>query len=108
MIQDERPRRRTIQSHFAALRLCVQVLAREHQSMRAPDCLMTFAHFAVSVLMWDANWLRVLPTATRPSAVSRSFISGLCMTAAICALSALSMSSVVPAGARTPYHWLDS
>src|SRR5882672_3005928 len=78
------------------------------QSTRAPDCLMTCAHFVISDLMYAANCSRVLPTATMPSPLRRCLVSGTCMIFATWALRTFSTSAGVPAGASTPYHWLDS
>src|SRR5258706_5021641 len=69
-----------------------------NQSIRAPDCLMTFAHFTSSDLIYAANCSREFPTGTRPSSLKRCFTSAACTIFTTCVLSELRMSSGVPAG----------
>src|SRR5262249_28792648 len=86
----------------------IQVAHPLPPSTLAPDALMPFAHFAISARMWAANCSRLPPIGTRPSLVMRAFMSEECMIFATREFSRSSTSDGVPAGARSPYHWLDS
>ena len=64
----------------------------------------TLPHFSVSLRRKRANSSGELPTASVPSAASRSLMAALCSVPFIASFSLLTISRGVFAGANNPYH----
>src|SRR5262245_26769997 len=68
-------------------------------STRIPAAFTTFAHFAISLLMFAAHSSGELPIGKNPRSTRRGFTSGACTTLAMAALNVLIAVCGVPEGA---------